>query len=118
MKKDCKDFLIIDITDVEDVEPKWYEAIKSTEITKEEVERAVFEKGYIADSIEISFDKKENIWIANGAIKDIERLEVGSYTITQNSSYTFEIAYKGAYSTEKKTICGGDLETILSTIFI
>ena len=115
MKKDCRDFLIIDIIDAE---PKWYEAIKSTEITKEEVEKAVLEKGYIASNVVIDFDEKEKLWKAYGNIKDIERLKTDSYTITQNSSYTFEITYEGTYSTEKKTICGGDLETVLSTIFI
>ena len=106
----------VEIRDTGHIE--WYEASKSTEITKEEVEKAVFEKGYIADNVVINFDEKEKLWKAYGNIQDIERFKVGSYSITQINSYEFEITYEGAYSAEKKTICGGDLETVLSTIFI
>jgi len=93
-----------------------FEGSKDKEPTEEEVEKAVFGRGFIASNIMIDFDKMQKFWRTSGDIEKIKTIAIGQYSISQLNIDDFEIA--GPYNNQKKIVCGGDLETILSTIFI
>ncbi len=93
-----------------------FEGSKDSEVCQSEIEQAVFDKGFVVANLDIDFDEPQGIWRFNGDLIKAIDITIGDYRIRRINIDMYELT--GPFAHQKKTICGGDFETILSTVFI
>jgi hypothetical protein len=93
-----------------------FEGSKDSEVYQSEIEKAVLGKGFVIENLNIWFDGSQSIWRFSGDLIRAIDITIGDYRIRRINIDMYELT--GPFAHQKKTICGGDFETILSTVFI
>lgn len=108
--------LFLQIDDAEHM--MWYEAERNTKIIEDEVEEALFNRGFFPVYIEIVFDKEKQLWRAFGNLQKIGELKVGDYSITQLGIDSFKAIWENEGRVDRKIVSAKELEAALSSIFL
>ncbi len=106
--------LYLEIRDQEDLMN--FGGSKDSEVCQSEIEKAVLGKGFVIENLNIWFDVVENTWRFTGDLIIAIDIKVGDYKIRRINIDMYELT--DPFGHRKKAICGGDFETILSTVFI